>query len=117
VGRVRWSAYESVYRNDTPVLEFLFTKKDGQNVVDLTGYQAEVAFWAEGSTSPYVIRAASLDVSNGIARYFCKGDEFGSVGDVFFQATVRQRDGSLGVDRAYFSTSHPVVRWRVIQKP
>jgi len=116
MARVRWHSYETVYQNDTPVLEFLFLKRDGQSVVDLSNYAGEVAFWLEDA-APHVVRAGQIDGVNGIVRYFAKGDEFTTVGDVLFQATVRAKDAAQGIDRAYFPISHPVVRWRVIQKP
>jgi hypothetical protein len=115
MARVRWHEYETVYQGDIPVLEFLFTKKDGQTVVDLTGYAGWVTFWYPDAL-PHRIRAAVVDGTNGIVRYFSVGDEFPTVSDVLFQATVQVVDLNLGTDKAWFEISHPVVRWRVLPR-
>jgi len=108
--------YVTVYRTQRLEIDFLFTKRDRQTVVDLTGYGAGVSFWY-GQLAPHIVRGAAVVGSSGLVRYVCQGDEFTTNDDIYFQAVAKTVDLPAGTDRAWASIAHPVVRWRVIETP
>jgi hypothetical protein len=114
MARVQWFDEGTVYKDATgPVLEFLFLQAGGVVVQDLAGWCGFVTFWYPGS-APHVQRAAQVDATNGILRYFPVGDEFPAVGSVRFQAEAMLVDHADGTDQAFFTVCHPVIRRRVV---
>lgn len=109
-----------VYVGDTgPVLEALITESDGETVRDLSGYSAWVTFWTVGATEPHVVRAAVIhSASSGLVRYYLRGDEYASVGDVQFQISVSSPEwGGTSAGRGHFVSSTPVMRRKVLAQP
>jgi len=113
---VRWDHVERVYKNDTgPVLKPLFTTAD-RVVRSLVGHAGWLSFWRP-NTAPHVIRAAFVDGANGMHRYAPQGDEYAAVGEVKLQATDLTVDVPAGIDRAWFTLSHPIVIREVVDRP
>lgn len=105
-------------KNDTaPVIEIIFTKKDRNTVVPLTGYSGFVSFWVPGS-APHVVRQGQVDGVNGIVRYFPRGDEFATKGQLRFQATVFMNDFTVtAVGQGFFMVSGEKFHANVIERP
>lgn len=112
----RWNEDLTVWKDDNPVLEFVFLKEDDTTVRDLTGYHGWVSFWYP-DIDVHVERAGLVDVAAMVLRYACRGDEFTTVGQCLSRATICPKDLADGIDRAYFTVSFPVTRWTVLAKP
>lgn len=105
-------------KNDTaPVMEIMFIKRDKNTIVNLNGYAGVVSFWIPGS-APHVVRQGQVDGTNGIVRYFPKGDEFSAKGQLRFQATVFAPDfNGTALGQGFFRISGEIFKAEVIEKP
>jgi len=119
-----WDQGGYVYQGDTgEVLDFLFEQEDGVTPRDLSGYHGWVSFWYPGA-DVHLERAGLIVAAEGILRYMPRGDEFTTLGDILFQATISAKHVGVGVDRGYFKESQSkdgksfgVIRRRVVPRP
>jgi len=119
--QITYTQVLTLYQNDTgPILQAAFLELDENTVVSLVGYGGWFSFWVPGA-APHIVRAAAVNGALGLVTYTPKGDEFASLGDLRYQATVMHPDytenASTASGRGYFTLSGPVCRAVVVRKP
>jgi len=98
-----------------PFLTCRWTKPDGKNVLDLTGFSC---FWEFNypDVDPHISRIGTVPVgTDGTTRYDLVGDEFTQAGKILIRCTIGHPNNVQGaIGRGYHLTSSKIMARRVI---
>lgn len=112
---LQWDEIKIVHVGDSaPDMWFFVPGADGVTPENLTGWAAAVSFWYADADSPHVVRQALVDNVNSLIKYQLQGDEFPTVGEVYFQWTGIPPAEAALASRGFFKMSGPVMRRTVL---